>query len=148
VEGKITRIFNELGKKAKMCIDNALKNRALTSTQNSVLLYIYNEKIDNNKIVNQIDIEKQFSIKASSVNSILKLLEIKGFVEKKASQEDKRKNYILITDKALEYIKDGKQTLKNVENKIKAGILKEEFEVFKAVLKKMKKNLDGLMQNS
>ena len=121
-------------------LNKDLENIDLTSMQAHVLIYLYKNK---NNVVNQRDIERKFELTNPTVNGILNRLENKGFVKRVVSQVDARNKEIKITDKSTFLISEMKKSAKNMENKMIAGIEKEDLNVFYKVIKKIFNNVQG-----
>ena len=121
-------------------LNKDLENIDLTSMQAHVLIYLYKNK---NNVVNQRDIERKFELTNPTVNGILNRLENKGFVKRVVSQVDVRNKEIKITDKSTFLISEMKKSAKNMENKMIAGIEKEDLNVFYKVIKKIFNNVQG-----
>ena len=121
-------------------LNKDLENIDLTSMQAHVLIYLYKNR---NNIINQRDIERKFSLTNPTVNGILNRLENKGFIKRVISVNDARNKEIKITDKSISLITKMKKSAKNMENKMVAGIEKDELDIFYKVIKKISNNVQG-----
>ena len=121
-------------------LNKDLETIDLTSTQAHVLIYLYKNK-DN--VVNQRDIERKFALTNPTVNGILNRLENKNFIKRVVSDIDARNRKIILTDKSISLIKEMQRRAKKMENKMIAGISKEELAIFYKVIKKIANNVQG-----
>ncbi len=121
-------------------LNKDLETIDLTSTQAHVLIYLYKNK-DN--VVNQRDIERKFALTNPTVNGILNRLENKNFIKRVVSDIDARNRKIILTDKSISLIKEMQRSAKKMENKMIAGISKEELAIFYKVIKKIANNVQG-----
>lgn len=127
-------------------IDNAVKKNCnsmlkemnLTSTQLDVLMYLLSNQ---DREVNQTDIEKEFKIKNPTVTGILSRLEAKGFVRRAVSSSDARVKRILVTDKSREIEKKVHQKGALIEDRLLKGFTKEEQEQLSAFLERVLDNV-------
>ncbi len=121
-------------------LNKDLETIDLTSTQAHVLIYLYKNK-DN--VVNQRDIERKFALTNPTVNGILNRLENKNFIKRVVSDIDARNRKIILTDKSISLIKEMQRSAKKMENKMIAGISKEDLAIFYKVIKKIANNVQG-----
>lgn len=139
---KIILMFSDIARKIKSNMDFLLKEYNLTACQNSVLVFIDTQQELYNKKVVQKDIENEFGIKGSSVNSILGYLQEKQFVEKQNSVNDKRKKYIVLKEKTKALLARGKAVINSIKEKLLTNISEEDKKNFFNVLEKMQDNLE------
>lgn len=121
-------------------LNRNLEKIDLTSTQAHILMFLYKNR---NRVINQRDIEKKFELTNPTVNGILNRLENKNFIERVVSQVDARNKEINLTDKSILLINDMFKQAKNMENKMIAGIDKNELSIFYNVIKKIFNNVQG-----
>ncbi len=121
-------------------LNKDLENIDLTSTQAHVLIYLYKNK---NNIINQRDIERKFELTNPTVNGILNRLENKGFIKRVVSDIDARNKEISLTDKSISLINAMKKSAKKMEDKMIAGISKDDLNVFYKVIKQIADNVQG-----
>lgn len=121
-------------------LNRNLEKIDLTSTQAHILMFLYKNR---NRVINQRDIEKEFELTNPTVNGILNRLENKNFIERVVSQVDARNKEINLTDKSILLINDMFKQAKNMENKMIAGIDKNELSIFYNVIKKIFNNVQG-----
>lgn len=95
----------------------------LTASQTDVLLFVLRYS---DKEINQVDIEKELHLKNPTVSGILNRLELKGFIEKKPSNKDKRYKRICPTQKAIELHRLGINNKHMIEINLLKGFSEEE----------------------
>lgn len=95
------------------------------------------------KDIYQKTIESEFGICRSSVTSLVKLMEKKGYIRREAVPGDARLKKIVLTSDGRATAIRVKETLDNMENVILKGISKEELQTYFAVADKIKNNLDS-----
>ena len=102
-----------------------------------IIAYIASHK---DKEVFQRDIEEEFSIRRSTVSSIVQLMEKKGFVTRESVDHDARLKKLVLTPKALEIYAHMVEQYKISEEIMRRGISFDELEVFFGVLEKIRNN--------
>lgn len=112
----------------------------ITRTQSLFIGYIYDHSKKGEKVY-QKDIEKHFSIRRSTATECLKKLELNDHIIRESSPLDGRLKEITLTNKTKQNMKKLDNNIKDVGKIVSQGISKEEFEVFKNVIVKMKNNL-------
>ena len=92
--------------------------------------------------VNQRDLEYALGIKASSVSSLVRNLEQKGFIRCERLPQDTRNKRVLLTEKGMEVraILDGARD--QAEAKLVRGMSQEEQETLRQCLRKVLENLE------
>lgn len=95
------------------------------------------------KDIYQKTIESEFGICRSSVTSLVKLMEKKGYIRRETVPGDARLKKIVLTSEGKATAIRVKETLDNMECDILEGISQEELQTYFAVADKIKNNLDG-----
>lgn len=90
----------------------------------------------------QRDIEETFSIRRSTVSSMLQLMEKKGLVTRQSVDFDARLKKLVLTPKAREMHSRMLLDMEKTEKKLRQNISEEELEVFFGVLEKIRKNAE------
>lgn len=93
--------------------------------------------------VYQKDMEEHFSIRRSTVSKVLRLMEEKGMIERRAVTGDARLKQILLTEKGRAIHHTSAESFQVMAKKMYEGITEEEQEQLRRVLEKMEKNLCG-----
>lgn len=135
---EMKKMFNIIKRYADNNLEQLLCND-LTPVQGMVLGFIIKSSY---KDLYQRDIESAFNIRRSSVTNVIQTIERKGFIKRQYVENDKRLKKIVLTDKAVKLGKSFKGIMDSLENRIKEGITKEEFEIFFKVMEKINRNLE------
>lgn len=94
------------------------------------------------KEIYQKTIESEFGICRSSVTSIVKLMEKKGYIQRENVPGDARLKKIVLTPQGRATAIRVKETLDDMELDILKGISQEELQTYFAVSEKIKNNLE------
>lgn len=94
------------------------------------------------KDIYQKTIESEFGICRSSVTSLVKLMEKKGYIRREAVPGDARLKKIVLTPEGRATAIRVKETLDSMELDILKGISQKELQTYFAVADKIKNNLD------
>ena len=112
----------------------------LTMMHGWIIGYLYKNQ---DRDVYQKDLETEFQITRSTVTSILKLMEKKGYIERVSVEKDARLKKLVLTEKAKKIQRQNFIDMHNtLEKQITRDISPEEMVVFRKVLHKMKRNLE------
>ncbi len=90
----------------------------------------------------QKDIETTFSLRRSTVSSMVKLMEKKGYVRRESVEHDARLKKLVLTEKALDAHQLMLEEIKENEQKLRRNISEHELDVFFSVLEKIRNNID------
>lgn len=104
-----------------------------------IMRYLYEHKDED---VFQRDLEARFSVRRSTMTSILQLMEKNGLITKEDVKTDKRLKKIILTSQAVEKQQRMKKCIDGLETKMKKDISDEEIESFIAIAEKIGVNLD------
>ncbi|MBO7676222.1 MAG: winged helix-turn-helix transcriptional regulator [Erysipelotrichaceae bacterium] len=118
--------------------ENDTTRRGLNSTQLQILNYLMCH--DN---VIQKDLETETQLKKSSITGSIDSLVDKDLVTRVKGEDDRRKNYIVLTKQAIDDRKLLEDKLAKLDDQIVEGIDKSDLETFVAVLDRMILNLKG-----
>lgn len=110
----------------------------ISRASSGILIYLNNHK---NTPVYQRDLEREFTVRRSTISKVLSLLESKGLIARVAVSSDKRLKKIELTDKAINQIDRLEKGAVALEQKMSNGISKEELDAFISTLTKIKNNL-------
>lgn len=119
--------------------DRLFVNYDITYPQSRVLtrLFAQLDKAD----VNQRDLEYALGIKASSVSSLVRNLEQKGFIRCERMAEDTRNKRVMLTEKGIELKGVVEEARVKAEELVVQGIPEGQREVFRTCLVKVLENL-------
>lgn len=104
-----------------------------------ILHYLYDNKT---KEIFQRDIESEFCIARSTVTSILKLMEKKGYIRRISVPSDARLKKLELTKKGEQLHESTVLILDRLRVSLTEGIGEEELEAFYRVIGKLKDNLE------
>ena len=108
-------------------------------TQLKIINYILMHENEN---VCQKDLELETNLKKASITGCLDSLAERDLIKRVQAADDKRKNYIVLTDKATAYKNEFYQREVDLNNWIEENISKEELETFFEVIRKIKENIN------
>lgn len=95
------------------------------------------------KDIYQKDIENQFSITRSTASRVIDLMEQKGLVIREKVSHDARLRKLVLTEKALEIATEMDNGDRLLNERLCAGVDKQELEVFFRCIEKMKSNISN-----
>ncbi len=127
------------GQLCKQRMDFALKKYDVTQMQARVLLYLMH--VEQEKDVNQKELEKEFRIKGSTVNGIVERLEEKGLLTRAYEQSDGRCRKLTVTEKGRQLQKNMYQSIEKTERLMVDGFSQEDAAKTKDLLLRMIENL-------
>lgn len=113
-------------------------NEYLNHTQIQILMYLVKHSDEE---ICQKDLEAETHLKKASITGTLDSLEEKGMIVRKQSKDDKRKNVIVLSEKASNTKNEILEIFKSVNKQIKQNITDEELNQFYNVIDKIKNNL-------
>lgn len=105
-----------------------------------IIGYLYRNR---EKDIYQKDLEAEFQITRSTVTSILKLMEKKGYIERVSVEKDARLKKLILTEKAIAIQRKNCMDINQIlEKQLIRDISPEEMEIFCRVLHRMRHNLE------
>ncbi|TXJ51769.1 MarR family winged helix-turn-helix transcriptional regulator [Brachyspira aalborgi] len=135
-------IIGKLIKQLHIALENNFnkfsKKYKLTSSQMDILIFLLHNE---NKIVNQRDIENFLSLSNPTIAGTLLRLEKKGFIIRKISYKDKRYKEIYLTDKSRELKDIIFKYIRDNDNKMFSNMSEEEKENLKNIITKILNNI-------
>lgn len=135
-------IIGKLIKQLHIALENNFnkfsKKYKLTSSQMDILIFLLHNE---DKIVNQRDIENFLSLSNPTIAGTLLRLEKKGFIIRKISSKDKRYKEIYLTDKSRELKDIIFKYISDNDNKMFSNMSEEEKENLKNIITKILNNI-------
>ena len=135
-------IIGKLIKQLHIALENNFnkfsKKYKLTSSQMDILIFLLHNE---NKIVNQRNIENFLSLSNPTIAGTLLRLEKKGFIIRKISSKDKRYKEIYLTDKSRELKDIIFKYISDNDNKMFSNMSEEEKENLKNIITKILNNI-------
>ncbi len=125
----------------KRILDERLIPYDITNQQARIVGFI-SDKVKNGGTINQKDVETAMKLKGSSITSLLKGLERKGFITRISSSKDARSKELSLTKKGETLINEFNETFIMAEEKLTSGMTKEQKETFLLMLQLVNKNVE------
>lgn len=110
----------------------------LTGATSWIIGYLVHNR---DKDIFQKDIEREFSVRRSTVSKTLSVMENKGLIRREAVDYDARLKRLVLTERAIQLNELVESDLEEVERKITNGLTEQEINTFIATIEKIKKNL-------
>lgn len=125
------------------CIKEYLSNgvdpkKYLNITQYQILMYLLRHENEN---VIQKDLEAETHLKKASITGSLDTLAEMDLIYRVQAEDDKRKNYVKLTDKALKYKNDFENRALAFNHSVIKNISDEQLNTFYEVIDQIKKNI-------
>ena len=140
MENDIVKQIDQLDRLIKKYVSQGQDPRKeFNPTQFNIIDYLMNRAGED---VCQKDLEQETGLKKASITGSLDSLVEKGVVYRQQSKEDKRKNYVKLTDLALSRKQLFDDRIKEVNMKIVEKIPLEDLEVFFQVLNAITANVE------
>ncbi len=137
--GELRGVVNRIGRRLQQ--DPVLAaQRDVTGAHGYIIGYIF-RKSQKGIPVFQKDIERDFSIRRSSVTGILNTMEQNGLIVRESVANDKRLKRLVLTDKAIESHKVVASRLDALDEYLESLLTEQESAVMRTVLQKLKDNL-------
>jgi DNA-binding MarR family transcriptional regulator len=95
----------------------------------------------------QKDLEKELGLKKASITGLIDRLTEKGYLSREQAEDDRRKNYIRLTQKALDYKEEIYSKFQELDEIMKKDFSPEELEAFHRISEKMEKNLNLIVKD-
>lgn len=102
---KIGRMLKKIHTAMRTEGNKRLIEKNLTSSQMEILVFIANEEKEK-KEINQVDIERHFTLTNPTVTGLLNRLQEKNFIKRVPSIKDARFNSIVLTKYGKNFVKD------------------------------------------
>lgn len=96
------------------------------------------------KDIYQKDIEDHFTITRSTASNVLRLMEQKGLIQRRAVAHDARLKKIVLTDKALKIQNFMQEDAKMMERTLANGFTEEELKTLYSYIQRMKRNITSI----
>ena len=142
-ENMYKSIVRELGYLTRDINDYINNGNDLLSYFNMTQLKIINYILmHENENVCQKDLELETNLKKASITGCLDSLAERDLIKRVQADDDKRKNYIVLTDKATAYKNEFYQREIDLNNWIVENISKEDLDTFFEVIRKIKENIN------
>lgn len=127
----------------KLSMDNRalFEEYGINHTQFQVLIYL-NFSEEHGEKVCQKSIENEIKMRASSVSTMLAILEKNSFIERYVDENDARTKFITLTDKGREICNKSKHIIDKCDERISSILTEDEINSLKSILAKIIENID------
>jgi MarR family transcriptional repressor of mepA len=137
--GIAVRCLNhEIGRAVRAVISEEFGDSA-TGVQSWIVRYLYDHGEED---VFQKDLESQFSVRRSTMTTILQLMEKNGLIKKESVSRDARLKKLILTPAAIEMQDRIRSGIDTLEAKMREGISDKDLDTFFSVAEKIKENLN------
>lgn len=137
--GIAVRCLNhEIGRAVRAVISEEFGDSA-TGVQSWIVRYLYDHGEED---VFQKDLESQFSVRRSTMTTILQLMEKNGLIKKESVSRDARLKKLILTPAAIEMQDRIRFGIDTLEAKMREGISDKDLDIFFSVAEKIKENLN------
>lgn len=109
-----------------------------TGVHGWVIAYLYDNR---DRDVFQKDLESRFSVRRSTMTSILKLMEKKGLIVKEPVDHDARLKKLILTPEAMKIQERMKLQIEEIETRMRSCLTDEEYETFFGTVEKLSASL-------
>ncbi len=110
-----------------------------TAVHGWVVRYLYDHR---DQDVYQRDLETRFSVRRSTMTSILKLMEKNGLIDRRPDEKDGRLKKLILTPHAIDVQERMRSSIDGLEAKMRQGLTEDEIAAFIATVEKIGRNLD------
>ena len=131
-------ILRELGLKITKEANVKLNEIGLNSQQGRMIGDIYENQ---DKGIIQKDLAEKYELKGASISSMLQGLEKKGYVQRIIPAENARQKNIYVLEKGANLVEEFNEIFSDVEAKLIKNLTKEEMEILKKLLAKIRNSL-------
>lgn len=119
-------------------------NRSFNTSQMHMLIYLLRHL---DTPICQKDLEIEMGLKKASITGLIDRLVAKGYIVREQAEDDRRKNYVKLTQKALDYKEEVYSKFQELDELMKQDFSPEEMEMFYTISDKMEKNLDLVVKD-
>jgi DNA-binding MarR family transcriptional regulator len=109
-----------------------------TAVHGWVVRYLYDHRDQN---VYQRDLETRFSVRRSTMTSILKLMEKNGLIAREPDESDGRLKKLILTPLAIDIQERMRREIDKIEAQMCQGLTEDELAAFVATAEKIGQNL-------
>lgn len=111
----------------------------ITRMQKWLIGYLYEHREED---IFQYHIEREFSVRRSTVSEVVKLMERHGLIERQSIPRDARLKKLVLTPKALQMHEKFRGELRSLDEKMVVGLTAQQLDTFYEVLDHIRKNLE------
>lgn len=122
--------------------DSIAQKYDLTAIQFAIVLYM--RQIGDKSTIIQKDIEKTFKVRASTVSSVVKLLEGKGVIKRCSAPDDGRIKMLVLTEKGQQICDELTTKYSEHENRLRAALTDDEYKMLYVIMDKLIKTANDM----
>jgi len=137
-ERNATRYICKLSKTLSRRLDAISAYEELTGGQGKIVRFM----LTLDGPIHQKDIEKEYSIRASSATELLNQIEAKGYIVRREDPDNHRQKLIYLTDKALGIQSLVTKSIIGLDDELVSGVDKKDLEVCLNALEIMLQNME------
>lgn len=137
----IARMLKILHTAMKTKANQNLAEKNITGAQMDILVFIASEEAEE-KEINQVNIQKRFSLTNPTVTGILNRLQEKKLIKRVPSKKDARFNKIILTKSGHEFMTNCKEEIEKYESRIVKNLTDEEKKELIRLLGEVLKNVN------
>lgn len=133
--------LRSLGNLVMRYIENRARSKSceiLTGSNGWILGYLLQNA---DRAVYQRELEEEFSVTRSTASKVVRLMEVKGLVERRAALHDARLKRLALTPKAEALAREMRRESEKLSRILMADFTTEEIENLYDYIERMKKNL-------
>lgn len=134
----IAKLIKELHTSLDNRFNIFLDKYKITSSQMDILMFLYHNE---EKIINQRDIENFLGLSNPTIAGTLYRLEKKGFIKRKISSEDKRYKEIYLTKKSIKLKESVFEDIKKNVEAMFSNMSNDEKKALVSIVKKLLGNI-------
>lgn len=120
-----------------------LHARGLADVGSPMILFILDHHGNEGEIASQRELAEALRVSPATIATSLKSLERLGYVEKKADEQDGRRNRVMITEKGKAAVKQCFELFDEIDRRMTVGISRQEQQIFVSLQRKMLDNLSA-----
>lgn len=139
----IGKVIKQIHYTFENLFNKEMEKYEITHSQMEILLYLM---FNQNKEINQKNIEEKFNLTNPTVTGLLNRLENKEFIKRTISKKDARFKTITVTEKALKLCNAIHDEAENIKSKITYNVTDEEIEIANKVLEKILVNIKNIQE--
>lgn len=100
--------------------------------------------LSENEFESQSELARTLQISTATVAVSLKKLERDGYIQKRAKEEDSRANFVKLTEKGEEVVKESKKRIEDLDKQMMKGFSEEELVTLRKFLRHIYDNLSEI----
>ncbi len=137
--GFVIRTLSILIKREVDNLEEKTYGETITGTNRFILLHL---ALNDERDIFQKDLEEVFSVRRSTMSSVLQRMEEKGLLTRSAVSYDARLKKIELTDKGKRLHRQMEESIDRMEEKLIRGLTEEETQTLLTLLDKVKRNVE------